>query len=731
MTVATLEIDNAAGPFLHKGSDDLPMNPGTLTNATRQATYFEEPPPECVRLAVPRRGHVLSTVVESYSDSIRQAVAIISLALAEKKWLVAYSAVFPSRSDDGGANAVPSDPGMAAWSLVAMWVTGVAFGAFPVSATLQDAEQWFSGVKASPRLSSLLAEKTLQKAETILRVNADTLAYRELLPYLLDPHGPGSRLSVRRDPSTSDTRARKRNEGVFYTPVDVAEYMTTVCFNEFDSDAMPTVLEPACGTGVFLRTALQEIKRRHPEHGALYLASHCLFGVDIDPWALDAAAFVLLEECRDDCHDSGPSPVDIWRRLRRNLTRVDALLIDPPSDRAVPQVISARVQLARLFPALEHGPNIIIGNPPYADLGPREDMAELSHSFETLAVKPDANAEIYLPFIEQMIRLADSACSGAFVVPLSIASNVGTQFFVMRNLIARTRGRWKFAFFDREPHALFGEDVKTRNAIVFWSRKPADVSTAIATGPLRKWRGESRAAMFKSLRFTPIDTSIEIQSGIPKLEGELQSRTLKTLFGRWNASFELGVHAVERIALSDTPRANRRMVFMGPTAYNFLSVFLRPETNTLPAGVDFSEHPLHCIRCASDRDALAVFAIFSSHLAYWWWHLHGDGFHVSRRFIAEFPFGLQELPGPMIATLARHGEELWARIRNVPIISLNRGKTSLAFTPNGHDDIRRNIDQLLADAAGLETVFVDELQQFTAHTVAATLRDDAATEMTG
>lgn len=727
VTAVTLEIGNTAASLPHAGAG-LPMNAQAFTPGTRRTVRAQDQLTECPRLAVPRRGHVLSTVVESYSDSTREGVAILSLALPEKKWVPAHAAVFASHNDDGGPSALLPDTSMAARAMVATWVTGIAVGAFHASATLLDAERWFLGAKATPRLSPLLAEQARQNAEALLRLNADPFAYRELLPYLLDPHGPGSRLSVRRDPSTRDARARKRNEGVFYTPVDVAEYMASACFDEFDSGPLPTVLEPACGTGVFLRTALREMKRRHPEHAVFYLASRCLYGVDIDPWALDASAFVLLAECWDK--DSNLTPAEIWRRLRCNLAKADALLIDPPADYTTDQNMSGRTPLSELFPALEHGPNVVIGNPPYADLGPRADMAMLSRTFETLAVKPDVNAEIYLPFIEQMIRLADSACSGAFVLPLSIACNVGTQFSVMRNLIARTPGHWKFAFFDREPHALFGEDVKTRNAIVLWSRRTADRSANISTGPLRKWRGDSRAAMFKSLRFTPIDASIEIQSGIPKLEGELQSRALKVLFSRWNAGFKRGVHAIERINLSDTQAASTRVVFMGPTAYNFLSVFLRPDTNALPAGADISEHPLHCIRCSSDRDALAVFAIFSSHLAYWWWHMQGDGFHLSQRFIAEFPFGLQELPGSVIAALARCGEDLWARIRNFPIVSVNRGKTSLAFTPNGHDDIRRNIDQLLADVAGLKSSFVNELQQFTAHTVAATLRDGAFAENT-
>lgn len=117
-----------------------------------------------------------------------------------------------------------------------------------------------------------------------------------------------------------------------------------------------------------------------------------------------------------------------------------------------------------------------------------------------------------------------------------------------------------------------------------------------------------------------------------------------------------------------------------------------------------------------------MFAILSSHLSYWWWHTHGDGFHVSRRTIASFPFGIETISGDPGRRLAACGEELWSTICTSPVISLNRGKTSLAFTPNGYDGMRRKADEILAEVAGLDSAFVDELQQFTAHTVAATLR---------
>ena len=199
-----------------------------------------------------------------------------------------------------------------------------------------------------------------------------------------------------------------------------------------------------------------------------------------------------------------------------------------------------------------------------------------------------------------MIWLADAkSCAGAVVLPLSIACNVGSQFMAARKLIAETPGQWRFAFFDREPHALFGEDVKTRNTIALWSRTSQDVSAMLATGPLRKWRGDSRAAMFKSLRFTRIDA--DVRGGIPKIEGALQAAALKALGARWDR-LERAVEGIGRRTLATSLHADDRTVFVGPTAYNFLNVFLRPPRALLPKDAVLSD-PLarHYLRVTEGR----------------------------------------------------------------------------------------------------------------------------------
>ena len=684
---------------------------------------------EAFRLAVPRRGHVLSTTAEIYGGPIRDAVGVLSRSLASNgECATAYASLFTPSRWQPAPDMVRSETEMAAWAMVSMWIVGVATGALSVTASLAQAEQWFFAADASQRLTGLTSSQAVAKAEQALHAEAEPGAFLELLPYILDPHGPGSRLSVRNNPVTQHARVRKRAEGVFYTPADVAEYMADASLNSVDGFEPSTMFDPACGTGVFLRAALKEMRRRYPAICAFELASEYLFGADIDPWPLHATAFVLLADIWSGKTRRHMAPAMLWHRLSENLVCIDALRIDPAGgdepassvDRRSSTAQVQRISISALFPALQSGPKVILGNPPYADLGERLDFPILSHAFKTVAAQPRASSEIYLAFFEQMTRLvADAGAAGALVLPLSIGCNIGPQFVAAREKIMCTPGHWRFAFFDREPHALFGEDVKTRNAIVLWAASPGDKEAIIATGPLRRWRGDSRSAMFESLRFTDIDR--DIRAGIPKLEGKLQAEALNALQRR-GGLLEHALRSVGRCPLAEVANADEPTVFVGPTAYNFLNVFPKPPRSHLTTGQPLSQHPLYAIRCPSHRDALIVFAILSSHLAYWWWHTHGDGFHVSRRFIDQMPFGLEAFTGSGAEQLAACGEDLWSAVRSHPIISLNRGRSSVAYTPNGHDELRRKADTILADLADLDPAFVEELQQFTAHTVAAALR---------
>ena len=688
-----------------------------------------------VNLAVPRKGYVLSTAAELYGAPLRFAAAVLGEAAPRKAAEAAWHRLYARRRIEPDEAQSRTPTALVAWMVVGAWTVGVATGCLPKSATLHEAESWFLGDIAEAGFIALVADGARLEAEGALHEIADRKALHDLLPYILDPHGEGSRMSAMLRPETAAARALKRAEGVFYTPADVAGFMAAGIVRCLADDATPlTVFDPACGSGVFLRAVLSELRRRSPGADEFDLACSCLYGTDIDPWAVNAAAFVVLADCFGAVKARGIAPLTAWHALRLNLAHVNALRLDP--GRALPHDSPERIarlacratlkagelpsvagdsappgplEFHTVFPELAEGARIVIGNPPYANVGLGNDLLSLCKRFETFQAAPKPTSDMYPLFVEQMTRLtAPNAHGGAMVLPLSIACNTGRQFLGLRRLLARTSGHWRFAFFDREPHALFGEDVKTRNTIVLWTRQGCESDVRISTGPLRKWRGDDRARMLESIGFTPIEADIRL--GIPKIEGALQAVALTRLLTERHTL----LHAVTyfgRATLSDAMHSDASTVFVAATAYNFLSVFLRPQRSALHGAEELTVNPMLALTCPSRESALQVFALLSSKIAFWWWHSHGDGFHVSKRVIETMPVGDAFRDAALAAELTSLGESLWERVSASPVVSRNRGRTSLGFSAATLPQ-RKRIDQLLIDTLGLAPEFAGELERF-------------------
>ncbi|WP_373090195.1 Eco57I restriction-modification methylase domain-containing protein [Sneathiella sp.] len=527
---------------------------------------------------------------------------------------------------------------------------------------------------------------------------------RELLPYILESHGPGSRLSVRRNPSTQKARAKKKNEGVFYTPLDVANFMAQSAIESFAGVQHPKVLDPAVGTGVFLRAVLAVQKKSNPTVNAFKLASETLFGCDIDSLALDGAASVLLLDTLEDAVEVMPSPMSAWTTLRRNLKKCDALSIDKEAELGERE---DRILLRDIFPAAEDGFDLVIGNPPYAGIGIRDDLTKLASRFRSIAAKPKPTADLYPVFVEQMVRLCASEGVGAMVVPLSIACNSGAQFAACRAFINEKKGTWKFSFFDRQPHALFGEDVKTRNTILIWQNQKQ--TKKIFSGPLRKWRGHDRQKMLQSICYTRIRG--DIRAGIPKIHGTVQAALFEQVS---NEPVRLG-HLVpqwDRTSLDKVPFGSLTNVFVAPTAYNFLGIGRRCALTT-NENEALSTNPLMRLTCGSSEDADAAFAILSGNFAYWWWQVCGDGFHVNRATLFNLPIGRVAMSEANIDQLASLGRKIWDLAVKNPIRSLNRGRISYTYSAAAAPDLRRRVDTIVLASLRQQGSLSHELERFT------------------
>ena len=672
----------------------------------------------------PRPGVSLATTVELRGAQVRGAVEVLARGLQGGNIHAGFTEMFASSTCDQMVTAMPdSVPIRAAWNLISIWIAAKIDGV--ANCGFHEAEAWFNGNSrdVEPRLSSQVSAKILCEAEQMLDSLIVSPEFRHLLPYILEAYGPGSRSSVMKDPSTAAARAAKRETGVFYTPSDVADYMVDHVHQLYNGEFLTAkVIDPACGTGIFLLALLRAAARQHGEGFSRFnYITSCLHGFDLSGHALDAAAFLLLKECMTEVRTRGIRPRVAWQSIRRNLVEIDSVSVDtlPYADtRSLLDLFSnPPPRLKELFPEAPEGFDILVGNPPYAALGARSDYRLLASRFASLrGVRTSPRINLSPLFVEMMWQFTKPGCnSAALVTPLSVAFHSGVQYQGCRHAMSLNGGRWQFAFFDREPHALFGEEVKTRNAILFRTESaetPKRGQAAdIETGPLRKWTSRTRACLFQGIDFTALG-SVDMTTGIPKLGGTLQAEAFMAL-RRTHHRFptlvlQFGKCAlVEAVTGDDAPK-----VFVGGTAYNFLNVYRPTKLKPDESQSLLSESPVHCLHFMTEADARAAFAILSSRLVFWFWHVLGDGFHVTNWLFKIIPFSKQSFSQEEFDSLSRFGNVLWEKLQSHRFISMNRGRLTIGFRSLACHEERNGIDAILVKAAGLNEQVGVELQQF-------------------
>ena len=630
------------------------------------------------RLAVPVAGRPFTTAAASWNGAVLRAQGLVAGTIVSAACDGPLGQPGPLSLGGVRVSAIER----ASWRLVASWLTAVATGAISPEASLADAEQWLTGgVDLSRRLPRLTAEEARSElAEIVTR-----RGLVEMLPYALDPTPHAYRRDVLKDTSARSARRERKQRGSFFTPADVAEHIVELVLNQ----ATPgRVLDPACGTGVFLRCAFERLVRGGADRDEAVASLH---GVDIDERCVDMTAFVLLVDWLRAGGDlQTTSPIAKWQEIRDRLACADTLLVfDGVKD--VESLMALELDSAR--PGWARDPfDVIVGNPPYAAVGGRSDAKELGDRFGTL-VGCTPSTDIYAAFVELLCSQLTDHGAGALVVPMSIAYGSGQSLSRLRQTAEAVGGRWAFEFFDRTPDALFGDDVKQRTAIVTHA---AGSNLEIVTSPVMRWTSRNRSELFDRIpQIKLADPSIA--TGVPKLGTELQARSLVELRERPGG-------------LADGIRSSRRAVppvdggsaaiYVAGTAYNWLTVYRTGAAIT--AGVENpSQSGVLELTFADTIQADAAYAVLTSRLAYWLWKVDGDAFHVPTSWVARIPISLQALDPIRVDKLARLGSALWSSISERPIASLNGGRSTISFCPHSEPHLLDQIDGELIAALGL------------------------------
>lgn len=526
---------------------------------------------------------------------------------------------------------------------------------------------------------------------------------RSLLPYMLDPMAAATRRDVLSAQSTVQERRTRKASGIYYTPGDVAYLMVERVLSTRASADSDLWLDPAHGSGVFLRAAFSALGGR-PE------AADRIYGVDLDPIAAETASFVLTAEDLA-CNPDGAYPWERWHRFRRNFATGDALLIDNSASLAQETLLFDDAtgpldghplgsfepwRLQTVFPETAgRGFSRIVANPPYA---PLQRSASTIHVPGLHPVTGrSAGADISPVFVELSASLLSDDGALALVLPLSVVSSTRSPFPELRKHLADQPGWLDLLSFDRVPDALFGDDIKTRNAIVHLDKGASDELTA---SPLYRWTSRTRGTALPQIPTVSVAGVAGVPETIPKIGAEWERELLLACIGRrqylnhWHSSRRL--LPLDRVSRA-VGEEQSDVLALAPTAYNFLGVVREP-FRAVTDGHD-SQSDYSILQFRSEKQASAAYALLSSRLAFWLWHVTGDGFHVTGALYRRLP--VPQVDNSRTKRLADLGERLWKSALQSPLISTNRGRTTVAYPTWPNLELIDNIDAELEELVGV------------------------------
>lgn len=257
--------------------------------------------------------------------------------------------------------------------------------------------------------------------------------------------------------------------GVVPTPAWVIERLVALAREDSCSEPLSApveplrVLDPACGSGGILLAVYRHILQEFEPGGKPLdlasrgaLAARHLFGVDIDPEAVEAARLSLLLAILGDERINPRLAHSVLPDLRQNIV-VGNTLIDSSFDAEFPAVAAdiARRTAVRPFDwdlAYPHifrsdgGFDLVIGNPPYARIQVlAEHLPDQLSFFQSAAsgyVSSQAfNFDEYMLFVERGVQLLRTGGKLAYILPhrfmTSVAGSALRSFLLQRTEIEK------------------------------------------------------------------------------------------------------------------------------------------------------------------------------------------------------------------------------------------------------------------------------------------------------
>jgi len=310
----------------------------------------------------------------------------------------------------------------------------------------------------------------------------------------------------------------KHESGMYYTPIEVVEYILNRVGYEGAGILGNNLLDPSCGSGAFLVSAcrrqievqLDYYQRHHKSKADLSVeeirqilksVKDNIFGLELNPFACYLAETNLLIQVLDLIKLAREKGGDVTLD-RFNIFNTDTLRYEPETRdrlRGMPfpaEELEPAEQIKGGLAKFMEGFDFVVGNPPYVKanegaeglLAYREEIKN-DHPLESVRAQLEKKWDLMIPFVALGVYLLRSE-TGRLGMITSNAIEQVTYAARLREYILNTCRVDEISFF---PQMKLFEDAAVENTIFFLTK--TDVGENDST--LKRWHGQTIGSVVK------------------------------------------------------------------------------------------------------------------------------------------------------------------------------------------------------------------------------------------
>lgn len=446
----------------------------------------------------------------------------------------------------------------------------------------------------------------------------------------------------------NEKELRRRDEGVYYTPKDVTEYVVANTYLNFVSKdnnqvysteeclrliskqdysnlLTAKVFDPTCGTAEFLLSALDlklHIAKNLPDDEILYLVE-TIYGNDI------AVESVLLSKIRiffaiiDVLRDKNYA-VRLARILNKIFTTQDYII----NDHITPRF------------------DIVVGNPPYVEYG-------------KLPVKPKTNyGNSYADVLQNSIMSAKGSAAIGFVIPISFVST--TRMKGIRNFAYNELSKMFVLNFADRPDCLF-DGVHQKLTILFGVK--GRNKCKVYSSSYYHWYCDERDELLSNAAVLPVKPTDKY---IPKIGVHFeQSIFEKILSAKGKTLPEIGI-SKESIS---------------PVYLNMRGCFWMKAFSFNPGSNEYKK-----FMCPAEMRPY-ILCLLNSNLFFLYWTIVSDCWHITGKELSEFTIPTKDIDFEAFKDLASKLEQRLEETKKY----IGSKQTAYEYK---HKDCKKEIDDI-------------------------------------